>query len=114
MTHTAPQLSTAEEKLREVVRRIASRFDPERIILFGSRSRGDAAEDSDADLLVVMRVDGSRRQAALAVDFALLSIDLAVDLFVVRPEEFERDRNLVGTLAWPAAHEGKVLYERPA
>jgi predicted nucleotidyltransferase len=114
VTHTASQLGTTEEKLREVVRRIASRFDPERIILFGSRARGDAVEDSDADLLVVMRVEGSRRQAALAVDFALLSIDLAVDLFVIRPEEFERDRNLVGTLAWPAANEGKVLYERPA
>lgn len=106
--------AAADAKLAEVVRHIVDRFDPEQIILFGSRARGDAAPDSDADLLIVMPVSGSRRQAALAIDLALLPIDLAVDLFVVRPEEYERDANQVGTLAWPAAHEGVVLYERIA
>ena len=37
-----------------MVERIADRFDPERILLFGSRARGDARDWSDVDLLVVM------------------------------------------------------------
>ena len=36
-----------------LVRRIAERFAPDKIILFGSRARGDAAADSDIDLLVL-------------------------------------------------------------
>ena len=32
------------------------------------------------------------------------------DLIVLRPEEWERDKNLPGTVAYPAAHEGVVIY----
>jgi predicted nucleotidyltransferase len=39
----------------DVVRRIAERFSPDKIILFGSRARGDACPDSDIDLLVLYR-----------------------------------------------------------
>ena len=45
--------------IAEMVRRIVERFDPEKIILFGSHARGDATPDSDVDLLVVMPVQGS-------------------------------------------------------
>ena len=53
---------TRPESIREIVSRIVSRFKPEKIILFGSRGRGEAAPDSDVDLLVVMPVSGSKRR----------------------------------------------------
>jgi len=37
----------------DAVRRIAERFSPDKIILFGSCARGDAGPDSDIDLLVL-------------------------------------------------------------
>lgn len=40
--------------VERITRTIVERFDPERIILFGSRARGDAGADSDLDLVVVM------------------------------------------------------------
>lgn len=43
-----------DSKIEEMVDRIAERFNPEKIILFGSHARGTAGPDSDADLLVVM------------------------------------------------------------
>jgi len=33
--------------LREIVERIVERFHPERVILFGSRARGEATADSE-------------------------------------------------------------------
>ena len=39
--------------LEEVVRRVVSVAEPERIILFGSAARGEVRPDSDLDLLVV-------------------------------------------------------------
>lgn len=36
----------------DLVGRIAERFSPDKIILFGSRARGDVGLDSDIDLLV--------------------------------------------------------------
>ena len=103
-----------QQIIDEMVRRIVGRFDPEKIILFGSHARGTGGPDSDADLLVVMRVSGSKRQAAVEIDLALAGVGLSKDVIVVTPEEVERYRDTVGTVIYPALREGKVLYERAA
>jgi len=101
-------------KIQEIIRRIIERFNPEKIILFGSYARGDAGPDSDADLLVVMSVDGSKRRKAVEIDVALADILIPKDVIVVTPEEVERRRDVIGTIIYPALREGMVLYERPA
>ena len=103
-----------QRKIDELVRRIVERFRPEKIILFGSYARGTAGEDSDADILVVMPVKGSKRKKATEIDIALVGLDLPVDVIVVTPEELDRNKNLIGTIIYPALKEGKVLYEKAA
>jgi predicted nucleotidyltransferase len=98
--------------LDEIVRRIVERFDPERIILFGSHARGAAGLDSDVDLLVVMSVEGSRREKAVEIGVALHDIRVPKDIIVTTPEDFEWRKEIVGTIERPAAREGKVLYGR--
>jgi len=107
-------MTEAIEKIEEMVRRIVEGFDPEKIILFGSHARGDAGPDSDADLLVVMRVSGSKRKKATEIDLALFGVELPADVIVVTPEEVERYQEVVGTIIYPALREGEVLYERVA
>ncbi len=55
--------------LSDMVRAIVTEVDPEQVILFGSRARGDAREDSDVDLLVIEPTPfgngRSRRQEAV-------------------------------------------------
>jgi len=104
----------ADAKLNEVVRRIVAKFNPIRIILFGSRARSEPGPDSDADLLVVMAVRGSRRKAATEVDLSLVGVDMPIDVIVVTPEDVERDRGSFGTLIRTALLEGRVLHERGA
>jgi len=101
------------EKIEQMVRRIVVRFDPEKIILFGSHARGTAGRDSDVDLLVILRNPGSKRRKRLEIREILHGIGLAKDIVVATPEEVERERDLIGTIIRPAVHEGKVLYERP-
>ncbi|WP_165219392.1 nucleotidyltransferase family protein [Affinirhizobium pseudoryzae] len=45
--------------LAEIIRRLVEALDPEMIWLFGSRGRGDARPDSDFDVLVVAKENGS-------------------------------------------------------
>ena len=47
------QVVVDEAVLAEVVRRLVEAVDPDKIILFGSRARGDYRPDSDLDLLVI-------------------------------------------------------------
>jgi predicted nucleotidyltransferase len=95
-----------------MVLRLARRFKPEQIILFGSHARGTAGPDSDVDLLVVMPVSGRKRDFELAMRLALHDFAVATDVIVVTPEEMARRRNIPGTIVRPALHEGKVLYVR--
>jgi len=104
----------SEAALRQAVDRIATRFHPEKIILFGSRARGQGGPNSDADLLVIMPVNGSKRQQAVQMDLALEGIPIPVDLLVVTPEEVQKYRDAAGTIIHEAVREGKVLYERAA
>jgi len=102
------------DALREMVHRIVGRFHPKRIILFGSHAKGEPGTDSDFDLLVVMHVEGSRRSKTNEIDLALADRKVPIDLVVVTPEEFERQRDLAGTIVRETVRDGKVIYERAA
>ncbi len=95
-----------------MVRRLVRQFDPEQIILFGSHARGTAGPDSDVDFLVIMPVQGSKREKQVEMRIALHDIPVANDIIVVTPEEVDRYRNIPGTLIRPALLEGRVLYAR--
>jgi predicted nucleotidyltransferase len=110
-TWTPPTPAEVEETIQEMVRRIVEGFHPEKIILFGSRARGNAGPDSDVDLLVVMNTE-SGRQSDIEIRIALDAIGIPKDIIVITPDEFERRKNIVGSIAYPAHHEGRVLYDR--
>ena len=95
-----------------IVDRLAAEFEPERIILFGSRARGDAKADSDVDLLVVMPNGTDRRQAAIAMDVSLADLTTFKDIVVTTPDEIARQRHIPGGVLREALREGIVVHER--
>ncbi len=101
----------SNETLLKVRERLVDGFAPNRIILFGSQARGTADDRSDVDILVVCTFKGKRRHLMLKMDRALRGLNLARDIMVLTPEEFELDRHIPGTIARPAWKEGRVLYE---
>ncbi len=103
-----------EAALQEAARRLVERFQPERVILFGSHARGTADERSDVDLLVVCRFGGPRRDMMVAMDRALRGLPFARDVIVITPEELATELLLPGSVVRTAIREGKVLYERRA
>lgn len=53
--------------IRQLEERIAREFRPERIMLFGSYTRGEPGPDSDVDLLVVLPFEGKPWRMATAI-----------------------------------------------
>ena len=101
-----------EGVIATMVRRIADGFDPERVLLFGSRARGDAKAWSDVDLLIVMPDGTDRREAAVEIGVAVGDLPVAKDIIVTTPDEIARRGDVIGTVLRPALREGTVLYER--
>ena len=50
-----------------IVERIVKKFNPHKIILFGSYAKGTATKDSDVDLLIVLPIDEKFKLSHYAV-----------------------------------------------
>src|SRR6516162_10216592 len=88
-------------------------FKPQRVILFGSRARGEATRDSDIDLLVVVDDDTPPDELTSKAGYEAHRSRHAAYVFPMRAETFEIDRNIVGTLAAEADADGIVVYGSP-
>jgi HEPN domain-containing protein len=89
-------------------------FKPQRVILFGSAARGEAGPDSDIDLMVVVDDDAPPEMlTSQARNQARRGYRRPADVFPIRAATFERNRNIVGTLAAEADIDGIVVYGSP-
>jgi uncharacterized protein len=96
--------------IRRFVREVAQRFEPEKIILFGSHAYGTPHADSDVDILVVMPARNAIDQA-VRID-RVTDPPFPLDLIVRTPKTLacrlaEGDSFLQEIMA-----RGKVLYEK--
>ncbi len=93
--------------MTEIVRRIVATARPQKVVLFGSRGRGDAS----AELLVVSDDTWPRAQRAAALYGALSDILIPMDVLVYRPDEIAEWQNVPQAVVTTALREGRVLYE---
>ena len=104
---------TTETVIETMVERIVARFQPARVLLFGSHARGTADAWSDVDLLVVMEEVADKRRAAVEMRRALSDLPVSKDIVVTTPEEIARRGKVVGSVLRAALRDAKVIYERP-
>lgn len=96
----------------EIKKRILSKFDIEKIILFGSQARGTADEKSDVDLLIIAANVKNRLNLIDKIDSSLEGLKLARDIIILSEKEYDSDKMIPGTIARYAFIEGKTLYEK--
>jgi predicted nucleotidyltransferase len=98
--------------LRHIINRIVEVAEPERVVLFGSRARGDAVEDSDIDLLVIQETDLPRPHRSLPLYRALRDVPCAKDILVYTSAEVEEYRGLPQSFLMTALREGRVVHDK--
>jgi HEPN domain-containing protein/predicted nucleotidyltransferase len=102
------------DTLDDVVQRIVDGYEPDRVILFGSRASGAAAEGSDHDLLIVKETDRRPIDRRMEVEGLLLGRRIALDILVYTPREvwdlYAAGSPLIATIL----ETGRVLYMRKA
>ncbi len=96
--------------IRRYAKRIASKFHPERIILFGSFAYGQPHEWSDVDLLVVMAAYDETNQAIRIIN--TLEAPFSLDLIVRTPKTIERDWQDGDWFLREVLAKGRIIYEK--
>ena len=89
--------------------RLAKQFNPEKIILFGSYAYGKPGKDSDVDLLVVLRHEGSAIRKASDMRLALPA-EVPVDVIVRTPERIQERLAINDFFMREIIEQGQVLY----
>ena len=104
------------EKDRQAVERAAAilreRFPVERVVLFGSKARGDADSESDIDLLVLTSRPMSHAEQDSITDalFDLqLDLDAAISTLIVSTEEWEHGLCQVLPIKYEVDRDGVTL-----
>lgn len=105
------EASTDDAVLAEMVSRLVAALAPERIYLFGSRARGDAGEDSDYDIMVIVKErTGPGYHTEHVAHHALWGLGIAKDVVVVTRAQFDRQRGVIASLPATVQREGRLLY----
>jgi predicted nucleotidyltransferase len=84
---------------------------PARVILFGSRARGDADDGSDFDFLVIERGVEDRLAEEVKLRHALRGFGAPVDVIVIDEAFAQRRAKVRGTMVDRALREGRVVAE---
>lgn len=99
-----------ENEIANITQQIIEKYKPEKIILFGSAARGEWTLDSDADFLIIKKetpLYGSDRIRWLS---KMIKRNIAVDLLIYRPEEFDKGLQMGDPFLKMVLKEGKVVY----
>ncbi len=100
-----------DDALKHITETIVQHFHPRRIILFGSRARGEAQPDSDYDVLVEMETTAPFHQRMSDVYRAFGLRQFSMDVLVYTPEEMAEERTKIFSVAKIAEREGTLLYD---
>ena len=103
---------TNESLIDEAGRRLAAAAPGAKVILFGSRARGEARPDSDLDLLVIEPDEVPKRRAETArLRRELRGLEVALDVIVISAKHAEEWGHFKGSMLNEALSEGRVLVE---
>src|SRR5271157_5952616 len=101
--------SLDQQIISDIVDRIRSVANPRKIVLFGSRARGDHRPDSDIDLLVIEDSTLPRHRRAIPIYTALADLpsEMEIEVVVYTPAEVEDWRGASAAFVTTALREGK-------
>jgi len=99
-------------RINDIALRIAHRFNPEQIILFGSYAKGTADKGSDIDLLIIQDTNLPNHKRGLDIRLSLIGTKMPFDILVYTRTEFENEKNDKYSFLSAAIKNSKILYER--
>jgi len=99
------------DKVKEKANFIVRNFNPDKIILFGSIANGMHDDNSDADILIIIKSEKSSFDIGVEISSSLKH-DIPIDIIVKTPEEIKKRLEMGDYFYQNIFTEGITLYER--
>lgn len=103
-----PQEITSE--IQNIIDQIIQKYKPLKIILFGSAGRREYDKVNDLDFLIIKKDVPEYGLARMRELDELIDRNIAADMLVYRPDEFEERVKLGDPFIKSILREGRVLY----
>jgi len=100
--------------LKDISSRLIKEYDPEKIILFGSRAEGKDSEGSDIDLVIVKETDKRPLDRRIEVETLLSDRVVPIDIVVYTPDEMRNLYFMGSPFVEEDVEKGRLLYMRKA
>ncbi len=101
-----------QKEIKKITNQIIKKYQPKKIILFGSYAWGKPTKNSDVDLFIIKESDLPRRFRTTRVERILGSVSFPVDVLVYTPKEVEERKALGDFFVRNIFKKGKVLYAK--
>lgn len=99
------------QEIQKIVQQLIQRYQPEKIILFGSAASGKTSRWSDIDLVAIKKTN-KRFYERIAEASALIPHSVPVDILIYTPEEFTQMATENYFIKNEVIRKGKVVYEQ--
>ena len=101
-----------KKQITDITRQIADKFNPEKIILFGSNAKGNFNADSDVDLIIVKESNLPKHKRGTEIRRLFYGLSVAMALKIYTPREFDRELQNQYSFLSSAMKNSTTLYER--
>ena len=98
------------EAINSVIQQIIEKFNPQKVIMFGSYAYDQPRPDSDLDLLVIMETKLTGIKQAVEIS-KQIQYRFGLDLLVYTPERLEQRISWGDPFLKEIISRGKVMYE---
>ena len=102
----------SENDIKRVAKQIGAAINAERVVLFGSYSRGQPGRHSDVDLMIITESKLPRFKRSRGLYKMFRPYPFGMDLVVYTPQEIEKGKRSPLSFVSTVLKEGKVLYVR--
>jgi len=101
-----------QKQIKNIVMKIAKKYKPEKIILFGSYAWGKPTKDSDVDLLIIKKTKKDKSNRRLELEMMFLERMMPIDFFIYTPEEIKKRLALNDFFVKNIIQKGQLVYEK--
>jgi uncharacterized protein len=98
------------DQIQEFSQEVVDKFQPDKIILFGSYAYGEPNQDSDVDMLVILPFDGRSVQKAIEIRLAI-NYHFPLDLLARTPQQIQQRLEMGDFFIREILQKGRTLHE---